>query len=151
MKNLSSLGLICLGAVGWLVVSAYAATQTPEEIWNRVFNSATGMLKVAPIGESCTTTQVNAQGTAGADITVDNTAGGVTVMAASATRCGALLKNTSVANARCAPTGLTPTASVGFLVKAGENLILGPEGRQAWKCIRTDATSAVFNVAEAMP
>lgn len=97
----------------------------------------------------CKTVTTNAQGAAGADITVDSTAGGVSVMAASTTRCGALIKNAGTAAMRCAATTLTVSSTVGELIDAGETLVLGLEGQQAWKCIRTTGTSTSASVSEA--
>lgn len=96
----------------------------------------------------CDETVINLKGSADADVTVDATTGGVTVMEASATRCCALIDNTGEADMRCAPTTMTVTATKGKLVKAGLALTLGVEGRQAWKCIRTGDTSTTANVAE---
>ena len=102
-----------------------------------------------PASSQCKTIAVNAKGASNADISVDNTVGGVTVMDASATRCAALIRNThATAHMRCAPSTVTVTATRGFLVSAGDALRLGLEAQQAWKCIRTDATTVTVSVAE---
>lgn len=103
----------------------------------------------SPGGAPCKTVTINAQGVAGADVTVDATVGGVTVMAASTTRCSALLHNTGTAGMRCSPSTQTPTTTVGKLIDAGGVLKLGLESQQPWKCIRTTASSTTANVAEA--
>ena len=102
-----------------------------------------------PSTAACKTVTVNAQGTGSADITVG--AAAVTVMAASTTRCGAAIKNTSANEMRCTPSGVTPTSTVGFAVAGGETLNLGLESQQAWSCIRTGASSATASVGEATP
>ena len=102
-----------------------------------------------PSTAACKTVTVNAQGSSNADVTVAGTA--VSVMAASTTRCSATIKNSSANEMRCAPTGVTPTPTVGFAVAGGETLNLGLESQQAWSCIRTGASSATASVGEATP
>lgn len=98
----------------------------------------------------CDTVDINAQGTSDADITVDSTSGGVTVMAASVTRCGALIINSGAAAMRCGPTSMTISSTKGAYIAEGGVLVLGVEGRQAWRCIRTSGTSTSANVVEAI-
>lgn len=102
-----------------------------------------------PESAACKTTVPNDQGTAGADIPVDATAGGVAVLAASTTRCEAIITNAGTADMRCAPTTLTVTSTAGYLVQAGASLRLGLEGQEAYKCIRTGASSTSASVIEA--
>lgn len=97
----------------------------------------------------CDVSKVNLQGASNADVTVDATAGGVAVLAADTTRCAALIKNSGAAAMRCGPTTITVSATVGFPVGAGETLVLGDEGKQAWKCIRTTGSSTTASVIEA--
>lgn len=104
-----------------------------------------------PSTSPCKTIAVNSQGVANADITVDATAGGVSVLAASATRCGAVVVNVGTADMRCGPTSMTVSATAGFLIQAGGKLALDLEGQQAMKCIRTTGTSTTASVAEATP
>ena len=104
-----------------------------------------------PANSACLTVSVNLQGSAGAGITVDATSGGVTVMAANAKRCGAIITNYGAADIRCVSSTQTPTATVGYPVPAGQSLRLGLEGQQAYKCIRTTGTSAEVDVIEAVP
>lgn len=99
----------------------------------------------------CKTVGVNVQGTANADVSVDNTAGGVAVLAASTTRCGAVIKNSGTGDMRCAPTTITVSSTVGFLIIAGDKQTLGLEAQQAWKCIRTGSTTTTASVLEAIP
>lgn len=100
----------------------------------------------------CKTTTVNAQGVANAGVVVDATAGGVTVLAASTTRCGALLYNLQGGgDALCAPTAITVTTTVGFYLAAGQSLAMQHEAQGAWKCIRQAGTNATLYVAESTP
>lgn len=102
---------------------------------------------------ACSKTRVNQSGTAGADITVDGTAGGVTVMPVLDSRCGAIIKNngTGTQAMRCGPSTMTVTSSVGFLLNAGDSLTLGNEGQQLWKCIKSTGDNTAANVIEAIP
>lgn len=108
----------------------------------------------------CQKSGVNLQGASNADITIDNTAGGITVMAANyqsttqplSGRCGASIKNETGGGAiRCGPVTMTVTTTAGFFLAAGDVLNLGPEGQEAWKCIRTTASSGTVSVIEAIP
>jgi hypothetical protein len=101
----------------------------------------------------CQTTGVNLQGTGGAGnaITIDNTSGGVSIMLANSQRCGGTIQNTGAAAMNCAPTTETVSATIGFTIAAGASYNFGPEGAQAWKCIRTTSSSTTANVAEALP
>lgn len=104
-----------------------------------------------PTTASCKTVTVNSQGLAGADVAVDNTAGGVTILAASTTRCGVTVYNSGTAAMRCSPSGQIPTTTVGQLINVGDTYVLGFEGQQAWKCIRTTGVSTAASVSEASP
>src|SRR5262245_24473478 len=111
-------------------------------------------IRVPPGVQSCLTVTMNSQGSSGADITIDNTAGGVSVMLASTTRCAALIRNSGSNQMRCGPTSQTLTATAyGIVVDAGQALTLGPYGEvsQAWKCIRTGGSSTTANIAESTP
>lgn len=99
----------------------------------------------------CKTVTVNDKGTGNAAITIDATAGGVTVLDAKTVRCGAVIYNSSTNDMRCAPSTVTVTSTVGFLVAAGDALVLGAEAQQAWRCIRTGGSNATADVAEATP
>ena len=101
-----------------------------------------------PAASQCKTVTVNAQGVSKNDITVSSSV--VTVMAASAVRCSAVLHNTGSSNARCFPVGDTPTSTAGKLIKAGEVFILGLEGQEEWRCIRV-SSDTTMNVAESTP
>lgn len=103
----------------------------------------------APQVSQCKTVSVNTQGVANAGVAVDSTAGGVPVLAASTTRCGAVLYNLQGGgDALCAPTTITVTTTVGFYLAAGQSLALGLEAQQAWNCIRQAGTNATLYVAE---
>ena len=116
------------------------------------WGSSLGSVSIgAPATASCKTTTVNGLGVAGADVTIDATAGGIATLDANPARCGALIRNTGAADMRCAPTGLTPTATAGLLIPPGMTLLLGNEGQQAWRCIRTTATSTAASTAEERP
>jgi hypothetical protein len=105
------------------------------------------------VANRCQTTGINLQGTGGAGnaITIDNTAGGVSIMLANSGRCGGTIQNTGAAAMNCDPITQTVSATIGFTLAAGASYNFGPEGQQAWKCIRTTASSTTANVAEALP
>jgi hypothetical protein len=84
------------------------------------------------------------------DVLIDATAGGVVVLDANPQRCQALIQNTGAASMRCGPATVVVSAVVGFLVKAGETLTLGAEGKELWRCIRTTSTSTTVSIAEAI-
>lgn len=104
-----------------------------------------------PSSDPCRNVGINLQGASNADITADNTAGGVLVMAANVQRCGALITNSSANDMRCARTGVTASSTVGYFVRANTTLELGPEGKDAWRCIRTGGSSATVSVLEKIP
>lgn len=60
----------------------------------------------------------------GDDISVDATAGGVTVLAANSARKGAILINTGTGNARVTLDGSTPSATHGIQLVPGASLTL---------------------------
>lgn len=144
------------GAYG--TVHGTVIQQSDDGYNSKPINSAnplpvTGTVTTAssPATASCKTVAVNSQGASNADITVDATAGGVAVLAASTTRCSAVIANVSANDMRCAPTTVTVTSTAGFLVQAGAKLSLGLEGQQAFKCIRTGGSSATASVMESTP
>jgi hypothetical protein len=101
---------------------------------------------------SCTHSKVNLQGSSNGSITIDATAGGILVMAAAtAKRCGATIQNSGSAAMRCGPASMTVSATAGYLISAGASLNVGPEGQEAWNCIRTTASSTTADVDEAVP
>lgn len=105
-----------------------------------------------PMSAPCQNISINLQGSGNADITVDSTSGGVTVLAANNHRCGVLITNSSANDMRCAPTNITVTTTVGYYVKGNTTLELGPgEAKDAWKCIRTGVSSATASVLESVP
>lgn len=135
-------------ALAWADISSKANSNLEKlTITSGVLSTSSG----APASASCKTTVVNAQGVANAGIAVDATAGGVTVLAASATRCDALITNQGSGDMLCGPSTITVTTTVGFYVPAGGMLALGDAGQQAWKCIRQAAVSTTAYVAEAKP
>lgn len=104
-----------------------------------------------PFG-GCKTVVTNAVNT-GSDISVDNTSGGVKVMAAASTltgpRCSAYIKNTGTAGMRCRSKGDgAPTSSVGADVQPGEKIVMTFEGAEEWECIRETSTTTTANVVE---
>ena len=104
---------------------------------------------LSPADAACKTVLMNAKGTAGATVTVDSTAGGITVLDALTSRCGALVQNEAGGgDMRCASGTLAPTTTVGVLIQAGQSLSLGLEAQQLVKCIRTGATSATVSTVE---
>lgn len=88
-----------------------------------------------------------------ADATVDNTAGGVTVLAANTSRKAAIIQVVSGGNVRVSIAG-TPTTSTGLqLVAGGAPLVI--EGTASYGCptgaikaIREGSTSGVVAVVE---
>ena len=113
-----------------------------------VATSAERMI-LSPTDAACKTIVINAKGTGNATITVDATAGGITVLDALATRCGALIQNEAGSgDMRCTTGALAPTTTVGILVQAGQSLSLDLEAQQVMKCIRTGATSATVSTVE---
>jgi hypothetical protein len=151
---LSALVLSIVFLCNPLLVYADISTLANRQLETLAFTS--GRLNVSsvspPAAASCKTVTVNAQGTAGADITIDNTATGITVLAASTTRCGALVKNVGSNQIRCGPTSHTLTATVyGVVVEAGQTLTFGLEAQEAWKCIRTGGSNSTVNIAEMTP
>lgn len=106
---------------------------------------------------ACSETRINAQGSSGAAITVDATAGGIVVALQNASRCFLLIKSDSVNPMRCAPsTGpykLVVSATVGFLwpLAAEPSLIMGWAATEEWRCFRTTGTSNTVSVMEGLP
>ena len=107
-----------------------------------------GRVILSPADSPCKTWLANENGTANATITVDATVGGVTILDALTSRCGALIQNESGGDIRCASGALAPTATVGALIQAGQSLSLGLEAQQIVKCIRTGATSGTVSTVE---
>ena len=69
---------------------------------------------LGPVDSACKTVIINAKGPGNATITVDATVGGVTVLDALTTRCGAIIQNEAGAgDMRCASGTLAPTTTVG--------------------------------------
>lgn len=105
--------------------------------------------------QSCTNVRINAKGSSGAAITVDATAGGVTVADANTSRCALTLVNETANAMRCAPdTGpypLTVTATVGAYMPPTAYPVFGQAAQQRWKCIRTGGSSAIITVIEELP
>lgn len=105
---------------------------------------------LSPVDAPCKAIRANVSGTGGATMTVDATVGGVTVLAASTTRCVSVIQNEAGGgDIRCAFGATAPTTTVGFLVQAGQNLPMGLEGQVQVRCIRTGATNGTVSVAEA--
>lgn len=102
-----------------------------------------------PQSAPCQVPKFNLQGSGNADITVSNTAGGHTVLAANIKRCTALITNSSSNDMRCATTDITVTSTAGYYVKASTTLELkAGEAMNAWKCIRTGGSDATASVLE---
>lgn len=145
---LCSLLLLLLATAAWADISTLA-----NRALERLTFTSTGLnVTSGPTTSACKTITVNASGTANAGITVDATAGGITIYALSTTRCGVLIYNLQGGgDILCAPTGVTPTTTVGTYIAAGQSLSLGAEAQQAMKCIRQAAVSATVYVTEATP
>lgn len=86
----------------------------------------------------------------GTDITVDGTAGGVTVLAANTNRKSALIQNTGAATMRVTTDGTAPTATHGKQVAAGNALVLSSPNcpTVVVKAIRESSTSTTANASE---
>lgn len=124
--------LVVLLALAWVPAQAQTAVNMP------------------PAKQSCQTVTVNSQGTSNAAVSVDNTSGGKTVLAASTTRCGAIITNLAGGgDMLCGPSTIVVTTTVGYYISAGQSLVLGTEGQQAWKCIRQAGSNATAYVVEA--
>jgi hypothetical protein len=96
-----------------------------------------------------TKTVINTQGGL-ADLAIAATA--VQVLDANQAVCQRLLQNNGTAPMRCLPVPQgAPTATNGLLIKPGEQILMGTEGRQAWQCIRTTATSTTAATIEGIP
>lgn len=94
-------------------------------------------------------TVVNQQG-ALADITVGATA--VQVLDNNSSVCQRLLRNNGAQPIRCLPVPQgAPTATLGLLLNAGDQLLMGTEGRESWRCIRTTGTSSTATTIEGIP
>ena len=96
-----------------------------------------------------THTIINEQGQ-GADIAVGASAVGA--LAQNNAACQRLLRNNGAAPMRCMsiPQG-TPTATAGLLLNSGDQILMGTEGREAWRCIRTTSTSTTATTIEGIP
>lgn len=102
-----------------------------------------------PGAAPCKTLKANLQGSALADITVDATSGGVTVLGSSITRCGAVIKLVSGGQIKCLSSGQgNPSTTAGFTLDVGDVLGVDTEAQEAYKCIRTGGTSGIVTVVE---
>ena len=87
--------------------------------------------------------------TVGNDVTIDNTAGGVTAAAANTNRCSLIIINVGSENIRCAPSTTTVTATAGLLLKPDQGFgITESDGgvKLAWKCIETGGGNSTVSV-----
>ena len=84
----------------------------------------------------------------GMDITIDNTAGGVEVVAANPKLCTALIYNHGAENIRCAFKNETPSSTLGILLKPEATWTLGiDDGVQLGiNCIRTGVSNSTVSV-----
>jgi hypothetical protein len=87
---------------------------------------------------------------AGTDIAVGATA--VNTLDVDSGACQRLLRNNGTAPMRCISKNQgVPSATVGLLLNAGDQILMGTEGREAWWCIRTTATSTTATTIEGVP
>ena len=87
---------------------------------------------------------------AGSDILVS--VNPVDVLTVNAAACSRLLWNKGLAPIRCLPKPQgTPTSTVGLLLNAGEQILLGTEGREAWWCLRTTGADTIVVTIEGIP
>lgn len=121
-----------------------------NDVWDSTNHTLSGSVKTPPANAPCKTMKTNLQGVANAAISVTNGAA-VTVMAASTTRCSALVTaEQGNGDIRCA-TDVTPTTGVagkGTPIPAGQSKSYGLAAQEALKCIATTATTAIVNVDE---
>ena len=84
----------------------------------------------------------------GTDITVDNTSGGVEVVAASPNNCNALVVNNGAETIRCAVKNMSPTATLGIEVVSAASLAVDMRDGIAlgMNCIRTGASNSTVSV-----
>lgn len=108
-----------------------------------------------PVGESTpmpVSTVGSPAGTAADsdDIAVDNTAGGVTILAANANRKSAMIQNVGSANMRVTTDDSAPTATHGKQVGPGDSLVLSQPNcpTAAVKAIREGASDTTASVSE---
>lgn len=122
-----------------------------QKVWGLVALLVASLWGSSVVAEPCPTAVVNRLGSSNADITVSTTA--VTVLSRNDSRCRALIfNNATAANAmRCAPSGVTPTSTVGYLIPGGATLTLDVGSQQAWQCIRAAAADATVSTLEAVP
>ena len=108
---------------------------------------------LSPADAACKKITVNPSGVGSAGVTVDATAGGVIIMAASTTRCNAAFYALQGGgDVLCGPSTITVTSTVGFYIAAGQNLgDLGLAAQEQWKCIRQGATNGTVYVATQTP
>lgn len=104
-------------------------------------------------GARCNNVRINAKGTAGAAVSVTNTAGGILVVDENTSRCRLTFINETANPYRCAQsTGhpdylLVPSATVGMWMPA---VFTFPQsGQQAWRCFAS--TTATISVVEELP
>ena len=92
--------------------------------------------------ESCNVPDV------GTDITIDNTVGGVEVVAADIDTCEALIYNGGSENVRCAFKNETPTSTLGMLLKPEASWTLRPQDgvQLGVNCIREGAVNSTVSV-----
>lgn len=88
--------------------------------------------------------------TGSADVSVDGTSGGVTVLASNSARKGLLIKNIGAASCRIGTAGTAPTASKGHQLASGEALFMVMPNctTEAIKAIRETSTSTTLSVME---
>jgi hypothetical protein len=90
----------------------------------------------------------------GADITIDNTAGGIPVTTSNANRCALTIVNTGGANIRCcghADCAAGPDSTHGAPIDTAGSFSMGAEGQDAWSCIRTGGSSSSVAIMESLP
>lgn len=105
-----------------------------------------------PLPVTGTTTAANTTGTVtqSDDVTVDGTAGGVTLLAANTARKSAMVQNVGSANIRVTYDGSAPTATHGIQLTPGATLRLSQPNvsQSAVKAIREGSTSSSASRSE---
>lgn len=98
---------------------------------------------------ACQRVVINEKGTSNANITINNTAGGILIADANSNRCSLVIHNNGANVMTCGPATITVSATAGFIVGVGGVLSFDSEGKEAWRCFSDTGTTA--QVVESKP
>jgi hypothetical protein len=103
----------------------------------------------------CTQVRINNKSSSGGSITVDATAGGITIVEKNTSRCGFVIVNETTNGMRCAPStgayAMTVTSTVGATMPTSVYPAFGRSAQEEWRCIRTGGSSPTVTIIEDMP